>query len=656
MSGAAGEGGAPADSPGRRLAAFLAIAAATLAAYWPVLGAGFIWDDEGHVTRLDLRSLEGLRRIWFQFGATQQYYPVLHSAFWLEHRLWGGAALGYHLCNLALHAAAACLFFCVLRRLAVPGALLGGLLFALHPVGVETAAWIAEEKNTLSAVFYLLATLAYLRFDEKRRPSWYLAALGFFLLALLSKTVTATLPAALLVVFWWRRGRLEAKRDVGPLLPWFVLAGLAGLTTAWVERKYIGAQGVHFDLGLAGRGLVAGRAVWFYVGKVLWPADLVFIYPRWTISAGSAGQYLYPVAALAGLAALYRLRHWSRGPLAAALLFVGTLFPALGFFNVYPFIFSFVADHFQYLADLGLFALAAAAIATAWARADGLRRPAVAAGAGLLLLILGVLTSRQARTYHDLETLFRTTVARNPGAWLAQDNLGVILADTGRLPEAIEHYQVALRLNPDVPQTYNNLGNAWTLQRRWPEAFAAYAQALELWPGFVEARFDWATALSASGRLDEAAAAFARTLQERPNYPEAELGLANALANLGRLGEAEKHYRVAIALRPDDAEAHANLGLALLGLGQPDEARAELGRALRLRPAYAEAHAYLGLALSQGGRFTEAVAEYRESLRLNPTNPDVHYQLGTALRALGDQAGAAAEFTRSGSPEGGVSR
>ena len=189
----------------------------------PALQAGFIWDDDGHVTRTDLRDLSGLYRIWFEFGATQQYYPVLHSAFWLEHLVWGDSPLGYHLLNVLLHASAACLFGVLLRRLAVPGAALAALLFALHPVCVESVAWISEQKNTLSLVFYLCAALAYLRFTERRRGTVYLLATGLFVLALLTKTVTASLPAALLVVFWWQRGRLEWRRDVVPLLPWFAL-------------------------------------------------------------------------------------------------------------------------------------------------------------------------------------------------------------------------------------------------------------------------------------------------------------------------------------------------------------------------------------------------------------------------------------------------
>src|SRR5580700_9103327 len=318
---------------------FPAIAAATLAAYWPALQGGFVWDDNAHVTSAALRSLHGLWRIWFDLGATQQYYPLLHSAFWLEHRLWGDAVLGYHLANLAQHAVAACLVVLIVRRLALPGAWLAGLVFALHPVCVESVAWISEQKSTLSAVFYLSSAFIYLGFDRTRRRSSYLWAFGLFLCALLTKSVTATLPAALLVVFWWKRGRLDLRRDVRPLLPWFAIAAAAGLFTAWVERTYIGAKGTDFALTWTQRFLLAGRVIWFYAGKVVWPANLIFTYPRWKIDAGVWWQWLFPAGALAAGVCLALLARRHRGPLAGFLFFAGTLFPVLGFLNVYPSIF-----------------------------------------------------------------------------------------------------------------------------------------------------------------------------------------------------------------------------------------------------------------------------------------------------------------------------
>ena len=246
---------------------------ATFLAYLPAVHGGFLWDDEGHVTKPELQSFHGLVRIWGEVGATQQYYPLLHSAFWVEHRLWGDSLVGYHLMNLLLHAGAACLVVAIMRRLALPGAGLAGLLFALHPVCVESVAWISEQKNTLSAVFYLGAMLAYLHFDRDRRRSHYYLALGLFLLALLSKTVTATLPAALLVIFWWQRARLDWRRDVLPLAPWLLLGACGGLFSAWMERTIIGAGGAEFALTPVQRGLVAGRAICFYLGKLAWPAS-----------------------------------------------------------------------------------------------------------------------------------------------------------------------------------------------------------------------------------------------------------------------------------------------------------------------------------------------------------------------------------------------
>jgi hypothetical protein len=319
---------------------------AALAAYFPALRGDFLWDDAGHVTNPALQSWSGLLRIWFEPGVTQQYYPLLHSAFWLEHKLWGDAVLGYHLINVLQHALAATLFGALLRRLAVPGAWFAAGLFLLHPVCVESVAWICEQKNTLSLVLYLGAALAYLRFDTVRFPRRYVLATLLFVGALLTKTVTASLPAALLVVFWWQRGRLDWRRDVVPLLPWFVLGAGGGLFTAHFEKVLIGAQGAEFNLGALDRVVLAGRVFWFYLGKLAWPAELIFVYPRWNVDASVWWQWVFTLAGLALLGVLIWWQRRARGPLAAALLFGGSLFPVLGFVNVYPFIFSYVADHF----------------------------------------------------------------------------------------------------------------------------------------------------------------------------------------------------------------------------------------------------------------------------------------------------------------------
>ncbi len=564
---------------------FILIFCASVAAYWPAVEGTPLWDDSAHITSPDLQSLDGLRRIWLDRVATQQYYPLLHTAFWIEHRLWGDAVAGYHLTNILLHALAACLVVVILRTLHRPGAPLAGVLFALHPVCVEAVAWISEQKSTLSAVFYLSSALIYLRFDHDRRRRLYFLALTLFILALLSKTVTATLPAALLIVLWWRKGRLHWKRDVLPLAPWILVGAAAGFFTAWVERTDIGAHGADFNLSLLERSLIAGRALWFYLGKLLWPANLTFIYPRWDINAGAAWQYLFPAGFLAVLVAFALLaRRGTRGPLTALLYFSLTLFPVLGFLNVYPFVYSFVADHFQYLAGLAVIVPAAAAVTLLTNRIQGAPRAILPVS---LSLILAVLTWRQSGMYRDPETLYRETILRNPSCWMAHNNLGNELAHLpGRSQEAIEEYEAAVRIKPDYAEAHYNLGNV--LAHDDPQAAGSHYQAaIRAKPDFAEAHANLATVLARlPGRLPDAIAEYKAAIRFQPADAATHFNLANALSqNPDGLPEAIAEYRKALELTPEFLEAHYNLGLALAKIpGHSQEAITQLEAALRLRP------------------------------------------------------------------------
>jgi tetratricopeptide (TPR) repeat protein len=370
------------------------------------------------------------------------------------------------------------------------------------------------------------------------------------------------------------------------LLPWFGLGAAAGLFSGWVERTYIGAQGAGFSLSILQRCLVAGREIWFYLGKLLWPANLIFIYPHWSVDAGAGWQWLFPLGAIALLAALWLVRGRTRAPLAALLLFVGTLFPTLGFFNVYAFLFSYVADHWQYLASLGIIALAAAG----WGYLP--RRPA-RIGAGVLLAGMGVLSWGQCRMYDNVETFYRTILDRNPGAWMAHDNLGVVLARSGRLPEAITHYQEALRLKPDSAEIYHDLGTALTQAGRLPEAVADYEQALRLQPGYAAAHYHLGSVLARMGRMEEAVGQFEQALQIKPDDAEAQNNLGSALAMLNRMPEATEHFAAAVRLDPDSAQARCNLGKALAQQGRIPEAIEQFRAALRLDPVMAEAREIL---------------------------------------------------------------
>ncbi len=603
-----------------------ALVAAVLLVYQPAWRGGFLWDDDGHVTSPELRSWHGLYRIWFHLGATQQYYPLLHSAFWVEHRLWGDATLGYHLVNILLHAAAAVLVALVLRRLKVPGAYLAAAIFALHPVHVESVAWITEQKNTLSAVFYLGAMLVYLRFDQARKTSLYCWALGLFVLGLLSKTTAATLPAALLVIFWWQRGRLSWRRDVLPLVPFLVLGAMAGLFTAWVERKLIGAEGAAFALTIVERCLLAGRAIWFYLGKLLWPTELIFIYPRWQVSQTVWWQYLFPAAALLLLVGCWALRRWWRGPLAGLLFFVGTLFPVLGFCNVFPFLFSFVADHFQYLASLGVITLASAG-ATLLLGRWGLRdHPAGYVAGVLLLATLGTLTWRQSLIYSDVESLYRMTIDENPDCWMVHSNLGGVLQARGRAAEAITHYRTALAMAPHYAPLYNNIGISLAGCGQLDEAIELYRKALNINPDYGEVYNNLGAALLVRGRLDEAMTDFQKAVQSKPDCADAHNNLGFLLAKRGRLDEAIDQYRQALAIQPNHAQAPGNLDAALQ-MQRIDAVIARFQRAVDLRPDNVGARNQLGRALAARGRSDEALAQYRQALQTKPDDAAACYNL-----------------------------
>ena len=604
---------------------------AVLAAYQPAWNGGFLWDDAAHVTRPELRSWHGLARIWAELGATQQYYPVTHTAFWMEHRLWGDRPLGYHLVSIALHAAVAFMAGLALSRLRVPGAYLAAAVFALHPVHVESVAWISELKNTLSAAFYLGAVLAYLRFEEGRSARWYLAALGLFTLALGSKTVTATLPAALLVIRWWQRGRLSWRRDVLPMVPFLALGTAAGLFTAWVERALVGAEGAEFDLTAVERVLIAGRTAWFYLTSLLWPAPLVFIYPRWHVSGAVWWQYVYPATAIGMLAILCAIRRRWRAPLAAALFFVGTLVPVLGFFNVYPFAFSFVADHFQYLASLGVIALGAAGAALLLERNGWwlhTRGDALCLG---VLLVLGFLTWRQSHVYADVERLYRATIDRNPECWMAYNNLGGALVARGAADEALPLIRRALELRPAYAEAHNNLALALASRGEADLAIAHYRRALTLRPGYAEAHNNLGFLLAARGHLDQAIAQYEEALQVDAGYAGVHYNLATALAARGQLAPAVAHLRRALELRPDYAEAHNSLGIILADAEHLDQARAHFEAAVALQPRYAEAHNNLGIVLARTGHRDQAIAHFRAALDVDPADARVRDNLFTAM-------------------------
>ena len=639
----------PLDRRRDLLLAGLLLAAAFIA-YLPALHGGLILDDDLHITRPELQSLGGLWRIWFDVGATQQYYPVLHTAFWVEHLLWGDAVEGYHRVNVLWHACAACLVVPIMRRLRLRGAWLAAFVFALHPVCVESVAWIAEQKNTLSTFLALGAVLAYLRFDDERHKPHFWLALGLFALALLSKTAVVTLPFAMLVVVWWRRSRLEWRRDVQPMLLWSVLGGAVGLITLTVENRLLADIHADFTLTPVQRVLVAGRAFWFYLVKLAWPANLTFFYPRWAVDPAEGWQYLYPLAAALLGAMLLVLARRRLGPLAAFLCFAAMLAPVLGFLKVEWFVFSYVADHLQYLASLCLIIPLAAALAEGADRAPTFWRRLAPAAACALLAALGALTWSQCGRYRDPVTFYRFAVEFNPGSAVAHNHLGAALAVLpGRMPEAVEQFEIGLRLNPTFAEIHENLGTALMADpARHEEAVEHFETARRLRPDRITAHVKLAFALSGvPGRLPEAIAEYQAAVQIDPKDPSLHdaLGLA-LMQDPRRFAEAQAEFERALRINPDLADAHYHLGnLLIQDPARTAEALGHFAEALRLRPDFADAHNNLGLALLNiPGRLPEAIAHFEAALRARPDFAQAENNLGTALATAGRISDAAVHF------------
>jgi hypothetical protein len=523
----------------------LALVAATLAAYVPAMRGGFVWDDDDYVTENPtLRDLEGLRRIWLQPGAVPQYYPLVHTSFWIERRLFGTGPLAHHVTNVALHALSGVLLLVLLTRLRLATVVAAGAaaLFLLHPIQVESVAWVTERKNVLSGAFYLSAALVYLGGGERGARGGRLAATYvLFVCALLSKTVTATLPLALGVVLWWRRGRVD-RRDVLSLAPMIGVGVSFAALTAGMERHHVGAIGADWSLSLLERLLVAGRAFWFYIGTLLWPHPLSFVYRRFDPSAEALAMGAFLIATVAAGLGLWLARgRLGRGPLAAFLLYGITIAPALGFVNVYPMRFSFVADHFAYLAVIAPLALATAAAIAGLPRAG----PAVVAAAALAC---AALTWDRGHAFRDEETLWRDTLRTTPGAFLASNNLGGMLLLRGETGEAESLLQDALRSKPDYPEALDNLGILRERQGRGDEAERLYREALRLAPRFADAHNNLGVLLASRGRVEEALGHFAEAVRIRPAFANARFNLGLALESLGRVEEAAAQYEEAARL------------------------------------------------------------------------------------------------------------
>jgi tetratricopeptide (TPR) repeat protein len=584
----------------------LVLAAVTILAYRPTWNGGFLWDDDVYITNNELLTApDGLRRIWFSLDSPSQYFPLVYTTFRVEHAVWGLDPTGYHWVNLLLHIANALLVWLVLARLKVPGAWLAGAIFALHPVQVESVAWITERKNVLMGFFFLLTLLAWIAFVDgrtKRRWLFYGLALILYLMALSAKTTACTLPAALFLILWLQRTPISWKR-VFQIIPFLVLGIAMGVLAMWWERYHQGTSRAVFTfLSPIERVLVASRAVWFYLSKLFWPSNLTFIYPRWDIAPTHLLNYAWLLAGVIACGALYFLRRYlGRSVEVAAGFFVVTLSPVLGFIMLYTFRYTFVADHYQYLACIGPIALASAGLVIL---ADTFKnsRTLILGAALLVPAVLATLTWRQAAMYGNIETLWRTTLVRNPGCWMAHNNLGIVLFEKGQLDDAIAHYRTTL----------------------------------EMQPNFCDADYNLGSALLGKGQVDEAIFHCDKAVRMQPNDPDARVALANALLQKGRIDDAIVHYQKAVAIRPDYFLARSGLGHALLEKGKFDAAIEHSRAALLIQSNDADCHTVLAIALDEKGQSAEAIKHYEKALEISPRSVSALNNLAWLLAAGSD--------------------
>ncbi len=656
-------------------AGMILIAVLACIAYLPCINGAFIFDDELLLTQNNLiKASDGLYRIWFTTEALE-YYPVSYTVFWIEWRLWGMNPIGYHAVNLILHAIEAVLIWFILRKLSIPGAFLAALIFTVHPVNVESVAWIAQLRNILTLFFLLLSIWCYLRMETPGRGSvsarrslrsfrqsekipygWYMLSLVLFILALLSKGSAAVLPLLLLGIIWWlrslgKKGKetsllsgpapIFSMGDVVRIAPFFMVSLLSTGVNIWFQTH--GSGEVIRTADFTERLLGAGGVVWFYLYKLLLPYDLSFIYPMWRIEAGNPLWWLPLTGALTVTAILWRFRNsWSRPFLFSWGFFCVALIPVMGFTDVGFMQFTLVADHYQHIAIIGVIALASAGFSL-WRRSvPGKARRATAAAAVAAMALLVFLTWRQNGLYRDDITLYRETLKKYPDCWLAHNNLGLAMIRERRFQEAIKNFKRVLQINPNYSPVYNNLGEALIQLERPQEAIKYIRRSLELTPDSPEAHCNMGRIMFDTGQLNKSVEHFKKAIQLKHNFPEAYYYLGTIHFNEGRIGEAIEYYRQAIQLNPDYPAAHNNLAIALIKTGRNQEAIDHFKEALRSQPDYPMAEYNLGIALSKLDRLPEAIIHYEKAIRLKPDYTAVYYNLAMAYADMNKSSEAVA--------------
>jgi tetratricopeptide (TPR) repeat protein len=623
----------------------LVIAASVLWIYWPALHGDWLWDDDLLVTDNPVvHDPSGLWNIWFEPGNLVDYQPLKVSVVWLQWQLWGNDTLRYHLTNVFLHMLSALLVWRLLSKFGLRLAWLGGLIFAIHPVQVESVAWIAELKNTLSLPPFLWAMCAFIDYEEHGKSKDYFLALGLFLVAMLCKPTMVIFPVVILLYAWWKTGRVGWS-DVKASAPFFVVSLALGLVTVWfLHHHTMGEDAIPMG-GFFSRLACAGLSLSFYFSKCFLPVGLLPTYPRWVVDPPTLAQFLpWPILLTVIFWFWTKRGSWGRHALLGLGFFLINLAPFVGFSAASYMAFTWVMDHVLYIPIIGLIGLVVAALGRMEMLMPASFRP-YSIGLGIVVLALLVFDSRgYAALYVDSKTLWTYEFQHNPEAYTAHNDLGSAFFHKGRLSEAMEQYELALQIKPDYVEEYNNIGVALLESGHVSEAMEQFEQALQIKPDYAEARNNLGSALQQAGRLNEAVEQFDLALKIKPDYASAHINLGLILSQTGHVPEAVEQFKQALQIDPYSAEAHFNWANTLLLAGHALEAMEQYEQALRLKPDYAEASYDLATALLLTHRTTEAIEQYRQALRIKPDYVEVHFNLGIALEQSGQLTEAMEQY------------
>ncbi|MDP8215916.1 MAG: tetratricopeptide repeat protein [Candidatus Kaelpia imicola] len=560
--------------------ASLIIVLLTALIYLDSLDNGFIWDDDVHIYKASyMKSSTGLTDIWVE-NATPQYYPLTTTIFWLGDKAWGLNPKGYHILSLVIHILNALLLYSLIKKLFYPLAFPVALIFAIHPIGVETVAWASELKNLLALFFFLLSFSGYLKFLSTKKSKYYLLTIIAFIAAVFSKYTAVSFAFIPLLHGFWLKGKIK-KRELKLSIPFILIGLLAGLNAVFTEIYNVGARGAEWSLSYLDKMILIGKTSLFYIYKVIYPKDFIFIYPRWQIRTLDILEWLpiLTLLSLISLLSLYRKRV-NRAITALFTFYLISIFPASGFFNVFPMKYSYVADHFSYLSTPWIILLFFALIYPSYRYLLKTIKPKKSIYLKLILTItlsitaifLSIGSNRLTGNYKDEITLYKSIIAKNPGCWMANANLAILYTESDKNRLALKHYRDAIASEPNVASIYYNLGNLYYKIGDYDSAINSYMAAITSKPGYGESYANLANTYRAKGEPDKAIEHYKRALLFKPDAI-VYFNLGNIYYQLGEYKEAMESYRETLKADPNYSRVHINLALSYYELKEYAKAK-----------------------------------------------------------------------------------